>query len=210
MDMLRLVATDGYRLATAEIMFEHGFDGDFIVDNISVTTITTLLENSERLTFYLREPGKLSVINETGRVLNLVTLGGKYPDWRAAVKEHHAAASNAYNADFLSDALVELWNLGLAAQDADAPVVTVDPPVFRYANPPKDLFEAYVLVMPIVPPATVTYALPGRPAPIAGYPPATLRCSVCHLPQMNTPSGPVCPQGHGGATAVDYDAEIPF
>lgn len=28
--------------------------------------------------------------------------------------------------------------------------------------------------------------------------PGALLCSVCHQPQRNTPSGPVCSNGHGG------------
>ena len=52
------------------------------------------------------------------------------------------------------------------------------------------------------PPATPP--VPGTPIPFpTASPSAATYCSVCNEPQLNTPSGLTCPNGHGGVTGVE-------
>lgn len=45
----------------------------------------------------------------------------------------------------------------------------------------------------------------GSPVPSVPSGPVNLLCAVCNLPQVETPSGQTCPNGHGGADGVEAD-----
>ena len=98
---------------------------------------------------------------------------------------------------------IEPWALAIDACETEEQLVEMAPSLSGIADDEKPLAREHFRAR-----RDLIRKTGGR-APAVPFPPTGTTCSMCHDPQMHTPWGDSCPNGHGGADPDPQPAAAP-
>lgn len=107
---LELIATDGHRLASVHLKFEHGIKGDYIISNDSVKRIIKIFPHTAKVHQTISMEliaDSLMICGEDGVSIVPNTINGKFPDTEKLIKEslvHEDNPNAAVNPLYMAEA----------------------------------------------------------------------------------------------------------
>lgn len=104
--VLTLIATDGHRMAWAEVMAPDLPDGKWLIDGAGVDGILKAFKANSTGSIALDFGNTRLLVEGAGQIACAAYCDGKFPDWRRVIQqtEGEPAASKQINCDYLADA----------------------------------------------------------------------------------------------------------